>query len=98
VTWVSTGVIIYSSFITVRNTGRVFSEDRLLRNMDIIYHKKRGHAPSAQVSSQAIRQARKENFMMLWNAWKPALPWMALEWLIAAVAGFILETARRTVR
>jgi hypothetical protein len=96
VAWLGVGFMGYSTLIIVRNTIRLFSENGVFHSNLEIVQRKHWHL-SEQVPSKLTWQARKENFIMLWNAWKPGLAWMALGWMAIAVAGFFMRLAEGTL-
>ncbi len=92
VAWLGVGFAGYSTLIIIRNTIRLFSEKGVFQSNLEIVQRKHWHL-SEQVPSKLIWQARKENFIMLWNAWKPGLAWMALGWMAIAIGGFFMRLA-----
>ncbi len=80
------GCMAYSASIIVRNTNLLFANPRYQTNMQIVRHRK-------QYPSESVREARKDNLRLLWSAWCPGFPWMALGWLIFAIGGWLIRLA-----
>ncbi len=83
---IGAGCMVYSAYIFLRNTYRLFRDATFQQSVHIVQNRK-------NCPPDRVRQARKENLRALWLAWRPALPWMVLGWLIFAIGGVVIHLA-----
>lgn len=91
VIWLGVGLIAYSAFLVLRNTYRLFTQDAVFQHNVAIVRQRQQHTP------EAVREARRSNLRALWQAWRPALPWMLGGWIVLAVGGFLVRLAERSL-
>ena len=79
---IGVGIFVYGGIVFVRDTFGALGDEAMQKNTAVI---------TAKPSLQEVAQARKQNMLALFRAWKAGLGWLTLGFFLLAVGSYLIN-------